>query len=521
MQSEAPIDQNVRALFEQAPALINVLMGREGRCEIFNPPLAKWWNFREVLNRPMREAWPELEGSGIFEMVETVFDSGETRHLTEFKTTANHIDGREHTFNFVFSPYRIDGKTAGVMIFGYEVADVIQARAIVEERDRELALMADAMPLLVWIMQSDGTISYSNKRLQEYQIGAQSKRWALHNLVYKDDIAMTEDFIHRALTGGLECSLEHRLVMNDGSVKWHLSKASPHRDAAGVVVKWFGTSTDIHTQKEFSVQLEEKVQKRTDELRHANQMLLHSNKELEQFAYVVSHDLQEPLRKIKSFGDLLKERFSVSLPYQGKDYVDRMQSAAYRMSMFIEGLLTYSRVTRNDHLQRNDLNEVLNHVLEDLGALIVEKNARIEFGKLGTVTGDRLKLGQVFQNLISNALKFSREGVPPHVVLTSRMVKGQDVVNQISFKDANREFLWIEVKDNGIGFEEDQASYLFHLFHRLLPQKQYPGSGVGLAIVKKVVENIGGYVWASGQPDQGATFNLLLPYTKTKDISHE
>ncbi len=240
-----------------------------------------------------------------------------------------------------------------------------------------------------------------------------------------------------------------------------------------------------------------------------------SNQHLEHFAYIASHDLQEPLRKIRSFGDILVRNYGVLLPDEGKDMIGRMQSSAERMGAFIRDLLAYSRLsTQEDLFHPVVLETLLPDILQDLSVVIAETHAQVTIGStdqpLPTVNGSLLQLRQLFQNLISNALKFSRPSVPPQVSLRSRTVLPESVPDTV-LNRASQVWIAIDVTDNGIGFEETYQERIFQLFERLHSRSAYSGTGIGLAICRKVAENHGGTILARSQPGQGSVFTVFLP----------
>ncbi len=238
--------------------------------------------------------------------------------------------------------------------------------------------------------------------------------------------------------------------------------------------------------------LEELVDVRTQELAR-------SNNELEQFAYVASHDLQEPLRKIRAFGDRLAQKYDQALGEQGLDYLERMRSAASRGQDLINDLLTFSRVrTRAQPFEPVDLNPVVQGVLNDLEMLVAENQAQVELAALPTVDAEPLHMRQLFQNLISNALKFHREGVPPMVEIYSENCEDNGECRLI-------------VRDNGIGFEEKYLDRIFMPFQRLHNRSIYSGTGIGLAVCKKIVDHHGGKITAQSAPGEGTTFRVRLP----------
>ena len=272
--------------------------------------------------------------------------------------------------------------------------------------------------------------------------------------------------------------------------------------------------TDLTGQKETQQLLKannEQLERANAALENSNQALNRSNSNLQQFAYVASHDLQEPLRKIQAFGDLLKTQHSTQIG-TGLDYIERMQSAASRMSTLIKDLLTFSRIsTRQDNSTPVPLSDVILPVLTDLEMVIEESGAVVELDQLPTVSGDPPQLGQLFQNLLSNALKFRRPNVPPRVRIRAQLVPARQLPPSVKPVLQAAAYYRIDVLDNGIGFDEKYADRMFQVFQRLHGKSQYPGTGIGLAICEKVVVNHGGAITASSQPGQGATFSVYLP----------
>lgn len=243
-----------------------------------------------------------------------------------------------------------------------------------------------------------------------------------------------------------------------------------------------------------------------EELHSAMRRLEASNRELEDFAYVASHDLQEPLRKIQAFGDRLKAKHAGELAPQARDYVDRMQAAAKRMQILINDLLTFSRVTtKAQPFTPVDLGQIAREVAHDLELRAHDAGGEISIGALPSIDADPLQMRQLLQNLVSNALKFHREGVPPRVEVSGESDNGRARV---------------VVKDNGIGFEEKYAERIFTMFERLHGRGIYEGTGIGLAICRKIAERHGGEIAARSTPGEGSTFTVTLPIHHTHEESH-
>jgi PAS domain S-box-containing protein len=239
------------------------------------------------------------------------------------------------------------------------------------------------------------------------------------------------------------------------------------------------------------------------ELRSAMQHLEQSNRELEDFAHIASHDLQEPLRKIQAFGELLDSKHAAALPPQARDYIERMRSAAKRMQVLINDLLAFSRVaTKGQPFVPVNLETVAREVAHDLELRTHEAGGHIDIGELPVIDADPLQMRQLLQNLAGNALKFQRDGVPPIVTISSALDDGK---------------CRMSVTDNGIGFDEKYAERIFTMFERLHGRGKYEGTGIGLAICRRIAERHGGTIIAHSKPGEGATFIVTLPVKQREE----
>jgi len=240
--------------------------------------------------------------------------------------------------------------------------------------------------------------------------------------------------------------------------------------------------------------------------------LKRSNANLEEFAYAASHDLKEPIRKIHFFSDRLRAELNEKLSESQSRLFERLENAAQRMGVLIDDLLAYSQATKGvSDLEEIDLNQKIRTVLEDLELEVQQKNAQIHIGELPTVKGQRRQIQQLFQNLLSNALKYSKPGKAPEIFITASKVKGRDVELNLSADESNRFYHLLQVKDNGVGFDQKDAGRIFNVFTRLHGNSEYRGTGVGLSIARKVVENHHGHIWADSIEGKGSIFNILLP----------
>lgn len=264
------------------------------------------------------------------------------------------------------------------------------------------------------------------------------------------------------------------------------------------------TSTDHSNLRNLQVELELTVEE-----------MKRSNNRLEEFAFVASHDLQEPLRKINSFGSMLKSGYEEVLTGKGHEYLERMMSATQRMNTLIEDLLTFSRINSNreEEMEEVSLQNILEDVLTDLEAGIIEQDASISMDdKLPEVKGNATQIRQLFQNLLGNAMKFARADVPIEIIIEAKKVSASLMDKTFpSLLRGKQEYHQITFRDNGIGFEPEYAERIFQVFQRLHGKTEYPGSGVGLSIARSVMDSHGGHIVAEGRPQDGATFTVYFP----------
>jgi len=277
----------------------------------------------------------------------------------------------------------------------------------------------------------------------------------------------------------------------DGRETWVSTSKVPLRDKDGNIIGTLGISRDITDRKRAEKKLEA-----------VNRELERSNSELEQFAYVASHDLQEPLRKVMAFGERLKQKCGDELTDRGEDYLNRMLNATERMSDLINDLLRLSRVTtRAQPFSPVDLSQVAAEVRSDLETHIEQENGKVEIGDLPTIDADATQMRQLFQNLIGNALKFHKEGEPPRVKLEGRVYTGEN----------EQEMCEVRCIDDGIGFDQDAIDRIFTVFQRLHQRDKFAGTGMGLALCRKIAERHDGTISAESEPGEGSTFIVTLP----------
>jgi light-regulated signal transduction histidine kinase (bacteriophytochrome) len=331
-------------------------------------------------------------------------------------------------------------------------------------------------------------------------------REKFYKRVHPEDLAdVMVAFEHGLMAGKFR--FEARIAQPMDQFKWIRIDARTLYDSEGRPLRILGTMIDIDDQKLQNDALEKTVAERTSALQKAKEKLERSNQELEQFAYIASHDLQEPLRKIQTFSSLLSKHIDKS-PDAAR-YFEKINSSAQRMSVLIRDVLHYSRLSCSDDvLVETSLAVIVNSVVNDYELLILEKNAEVRIGYLPKVMGVTHQLHQLSANIISNALKFS--SAHPLIEIFSEKVTPEEIRQYPELK-ASETYVKIVFKDNGIGFEQKFAEQIFTIFQRLNTRESYKGTGIGLAICKRIVESHGGVIYAISDVGKGASFNVILP----------
>ena len=408
--------------------------------------------------------------------------------------------------------YNDRGKIIGASKVMIDITERKEADEALRKSEEKFKLLSTSIPQFIWTLDSNGNLDYFNDALMRYSGNTPQEiiDGAFTTMIHPDDRAENEQKWEHSFATGEEFVIEHRLRQHNGDYRWHLSRALSQKNEKGEILQWVGTSTDIHYQKTFQQTLETLVEERTNDLRKANLELESMNKELGSFAYISSHDLQEPLRKIHTFGSIIMANEYANLSEAGKRNFSRMQLAAARMTKLIQDLLTYSRSNASEKtFEQTDLNVLLREVASDFADTINDKDGILSIGQMPTINAIPFQIRQLFNNLVSNALKFAKENVPPTITILSETVPGITISNPNAVPE--KDYLHIWVADNGIGFSPQYASRIFEVFQRLHGKGEYEGTGIGLAICMKIAENHKAILNASSNPGEGAVFNIYFP----------
>jgi hypothetical protein len=380
------------------------------------------------------------------------------------------------------------------------------ARIRLAESEAKFRSLTQALPQLVWVTDPAGKQEFVTDRWQEYTglDPLDASTWA--QILHPDDEQAIAEAWNFSLQTGVTYKAETRIKGKDGIYRWFFVHGEPIRNEKNEVVKWVGAFTDIHEQKQAESllrQSEEKleflVKKRTEELER-------SNEDLQQFAHVASHDMKEPLRKIRVFSELLSDEFGDQFNHQTKLYLSKIKNASDRMLTMMDSVLRYAGMDAFlQSMEIIDLNDIMQSVETDLEMVIQKKNAVINRDRLPRIEGYPTLIYQLFYNLVSNALKFSKTEIIP-------------VIEILCYEESlnNRIFFRILISDNGIGFEQGDAERIFHSFARLNSMEEYEGTGLGLSLCKKIAIRHQGLLSAVGRPGAGAEFSILLPQFQEK-----
>jgi len=529
-------EERFRSLLEQAPVATCLLVGRDLRIDLANDLMISYWGKgSSVIGQPLAVALPELQGQPFLDILDAVFTTGET-YVAESTPADLIIDGVVGTyyFDFTYKPLRDKtGQVYAIMNMAVDVTDRVMAQQQIDEAQHQIISAFEQSPVAVAIIGGPDLTFYMANSFYGQLVGQDPAQiigkpllTALPELegkgfdqLLRQVMATSEPYIATEVAIDILRYGQMETIYVD-----FIYRPKPQRDGSTPDV--LVIATDVTGQvrsrqiveasetryRQLSQQLEERVQQRTEELTHANQDLRRSNENLQQFSYIASHDLQEPLRKIQSFSSLIVDKFGNQLDEQVLDYLRRITSAGSRMSTLIRDLLAYSRIaTRQQTFGMVSLTEILASTLDTMSWEIEQRNAQIDGADLPPVQGDELQLGQLFQNLLSNAIKFTPPNREPHIQISYALYQRSDLPPNIRPTSSASMFHQISVQDNGIGFDSKYVDRIFQVFQRLHGKNEFPGTGVGLAICERVVANHGGDITAISTPGKGATFVIYLP----------
>ena len=507
-------EKKLRDMVMQAPVGICILKSPNNQVETVND------FFLELVGRKREEMedqfyWEVLkEAADVYEpILQNVFDTGISYIGTEHKVLLVRNGKEENLFiNFVFEAIKDEkGNIDRVVIVGIDVTQQVLSRLEIEKAQLKERLAIDASQLGVFEVDLVTNEVNPSRRLNEiFGLDYSPNRKSYVDIIHPDDLQKRSEAYATAYQTG-KLRYEGRIMRPDGAVRWMRTFGTILFDENNAPQKLVGVTQDITEQKQFEEELNRKVNERTLALQIKNAELESSNQRLEEFAYAASHDLKEPMRKISFFTDRLKNQLQQRLLEGEIQTFSRIEASIRRMVSLVDDLLQYSHLNQMPlEKDRIDLNKKVRSVLEDLELDIKEKKAVIEIGNLPTISGYRRQVEQLFQNLISNSLKYAKPDIAPEITIQSKQVHSNQYPSVFS-EGLEGQYILVEVSDNGIGFDPTDSEDIFKLFYRLHQQGVLSGTGIGLAIVKKVMQNHNGKIVAESNLGNGATFRLFFP----------
>ncbi|MCF2487849.1 PAS domain-containing protein [Dyadobacter sp. CY347] len=525
-------ENQFRTLVTQSQFAKAIVKGPEFVISIANEAMLKslWGRqLHEVAGQRLFDVFPELEDQNLGKILRNAYQTGKLYRDSEASMIIAGANGpTEHYVDFQYAPIvETDDEVSGIMISLNDVTEKVRFRKQISEAAERLSLATDGTQLATWDLDLNTKhIIYSGRlaTIFGFEETATLTHKQMRDLVHPEDRrAVVEKAFEIALQTGTYY-YEARIVHPDQTIHWIRTQGKILYDEHHRPHRMLGTMMDITDRKEDELalkisedkyrtladELESQVQLRTKELTIANSELVKTNMELAQFAYVASHDLQEPLRKIQTFATRILETENENLSPRGQDYFQRMQASSTRMQQLIVDLLAFSRANAVEkHFEETDLNDVLHNVKEQLGDLIHQANAEIISDELPVWHIIEYQFEQLFTNLIANAIKFTKTDTNPVIIIRSGHISGELIA--LNGAEANRTYQYLSFSDNGIGFEPQFKDRIFQVFQRLHNRSTYEGTGIGLAICKKIVENHKGLIDAIGKPGLGSTFIIYLP----------
>lgn len=441
-------------------------------------------DFNEVIHR----LWPKAYADEIVHRFQDTLQSGEPYFVPERIERRIDLETTEY-YEWQINRIPLPEGRHGVVCYFRDISHSVRAREELRGAAERLRFMAESMPQKIYTARPTGEVDYLNQQWTEFT-GLpleQIRDWGWLQFIHPDDVSENLRRWKHSIETGEFFELEHRFRRRDGTYRWHLSRAHAMRDAEGKILLWIGSDTDIEDQKRWGESLERAVAERTARLEE-------SIAELEGFSYSIAHDMRAPLRSMQSFAKILAEECGEQVGPTGQDYIRRITTSASRLDHLIRDVLNYSQVVSADLiLEPVDLEKLIQGIVESYPNLQPPHSEVTLKGRFTTVLGNQAALTQCFSNLLGNAVKFVAPDVNPQVCVWSEPRPG---------------FLRVLIQDNGIGIPDHAHDRIFTIFQRL--SRSYEGTGIGLAIVKKAIERMGGSVGFDSEPGKGTTFWLDL-----------
>lgn len=511
-------EAKLRSIIATAPAGMGLFVGRDLIVELPNQTfidiVGKGW---DIVGKPLREAMPELitHGQPFLKILDDVFTTGimyqsygdQVIIVQNGVTTYNY-------YNITYTPlFDENNEVYAILDIAIDVTEAITARQNAEDTGVALRGAIELAELATWSYNiKENTFHYSQRFMDWLGFAEDTKSIdEAYNPLPADYVEQVDDAIRAAIAPGSHGKYENEHpVINrvSGQIRIIHAQAQVTYDTTGNPEFLSGSAQDVTKERKLQQELEYQVRQQTEELQEANteladaiNALQQNNKELQQFAYIASHDLQEPTRKISIFAKMLLESLG-DIDERPKTYLNKITNSADRMSDLISDILAYSQLSKdNGLLAPVDLNKVVNDTVTDFELIIEQTDAQLNFDDLPTIEAIPRQMSQLFGNLISNSLKYRRADTAPVINISSTLLPSRDGIDYYRF----------EFTDNGIGFNQEYADKIFNIFQRLHGKSEYSGTGIGLSICKKIVQNHNGDIEATANKGEGAKFVVTLP----------
>ncbi|PIF34449.1 PAS domain-containing protein [Flavobacterium sp. 9] len=521
-----------RTVFYNSPVAKIVLIGSNMLLREANEKMLDFFGKKpSIIGTPILETVPELKNTRLPDEYQHVLRTGET-----YTNSAERIelikDGISSVgyYDYTFKPLQdTDGSVYGVIFTIIDVTDQVISRNRLEEAELSMRGAVELAQLGTWSIDvATNGLTYSDRLIEWFGFDPAAKDYnEVIPILSDEDQKRVADAVAWALnpqSGGLYDEIYTVIHPTTGNKRILHAQGKTVFDPEGKPVRLNGTAQDITIQTKLQIELENQVQQRTEEiasvveelratneeLEQTNLQLKHSNQELEQFAYIASHDLQEPLRKISTFMELLESSITNHLDEKSRSYINKIKDATVRMSKLIRDVLAYSALPKNDYsFEEVNLENTVKHALEDYDVLLDRTGAAVTWNTLPIIKGIPLQMSQLFFNLIGNALKFIRADVQPKIQIHCSIATPEEI-RPLNLKEG-ASYYKIQFTDNGIGMDPENTHKIFSIFQRLHRKNEYVGTGIGLAMCKKIVQNHNGEIDAEGSSKNGAVFNVYLP----------